>query len=273
MLSKLLDICISSAEKFIPRRKTTYKKVSCIPSSRKILIGRRSKVNKQLTSTSSEAEKARLMEESRNIEKKLQASYRCQKSDMEHKAIQSIQRNSKYFFSYARKFSKISSGIGPFIDTTNNIATCPSKMASMLAKQYSSVFSTPKETLSDPHVMSTDESIRAAAGDHLDSITFKSECIEKAKNISVYKTRAAASFHLDSITFNSEGIEKAKNISVYKTRSLPGCTHQTVQACSVTATVPDVQIFIGHWRSLATNEDCKHNTSAQKKQPWNTKEL
>ena len=188
--AKLLDICISSAEKFVPWRKTTDKKVSRIPRSRRILMRRHSKVNKQLTSTSSEAKKARLMEEYRNIEKKLQDSYLCQKSDMEHKAIQSIQRNSKYFFSYARKFSKISSGIGPFIDTAKNIVTCPSKMASMLAEQYSSVFSSPKEPLSDPHVMFPDVSTKAAAGFHLDDTTFNTEDIEKA--ISEISASAAA---------------------------------------------------------------------------------
>ena len=50
-------------------------------------------------------------------------------------------------------------------------------------------------------------------------------------------------------------------------------TPQTVQACSVPATVPDVEIFTWHWRRSATTGDYKHNTSAERKQPWKAKEL
>ena len=59
---------------------------------------------------------------------------------MEHKAVSAITRNSKYFFSYAKKFSTISTALGPLIDMDNKVISCPQKMADMLAEQYNSVF-------------------------------------------------------------------------------------------------------------------------------------
>ena len=86
-----------------------------------------------------------------DIEKNLQLSYKAESSEMEHRAVSAIKKNSKYFFTYARKFSKVTVGIGPLIDTAKNIISCPVKMAEMLVNQYCKVFSTPKEKLKSPH--------------------------------------------------------------------------------------------------------------------------
>ena len=52
--------------------------------------------------------------------------------------------NSKFFYSYAKKFSKIKSGIGPLINSAKTLICEPKEMAEILSKQYSSVFSTPR---------------------------------------------------------------------------------------------------------------------------------
>ena len=178
MLKCFLEICTKCAVKFVPVRKSTEKKASHIPRDRRILMRRRTKVNKQLTCVTSEARRARLTAESRDIEKKLQASYRSQKADMEHKAVQSIKKNSKYFFSYARKFSKLSSGIGPLIDAANNIVVCPEKMASMLSAQYNSVFSTPKKPLENPCTMFPEEN--DPTGNFISNVEFSPGDLENA---------------------------------------------------------------------------------------------
>ena len=68
---------------------------------------------------------------------------------MEHKAVSAItrNRNSNYFFSYAKKFSIIRTDLGPLIDMDNKVISCPQKMADMLGN---SVFSIPKEKLISP---------------------------------------------------------------------------------------------------------------------------
>ena len=149
MLSKLIDTCSCISQKYVPRRKACEKKTNKIPRIRRILMRRRSKVNKQLASSPSDAKRTKLTAEAREIEKKLQESYKNQRAEMEHKAVSAIKKNSKYFFSYARKYSKVDTGIGPLIDLASSIITCPLQMANMLAEQYSSVFSTPKEELTE----------------------------------------------------------------------------------------------------------------------------
>ena len=77
---------------------------------------RRTKVNKHLASRISDARRVKLTAEAREIEKKLQKSYNDERSDMEHKAVSAIETNYKYFFTYAKKFSRISTRIGPLIN-------------------------------------------------------------------------------------------------------------------------------------------------------------
>ena len=62
---------------------------------------------------------------------------------MRKKAVDAIKTNSKYFYSYSNKFSKVKSNIGPLMDNTNKLILGPQKMAEILSKQYKSVFSEP----------------------------------------------------------------------------------------------------------------------------------
>ena len=75
------------------------------------------------------------------IEKSLQQSHLQQADFEEDRAVENIKWNPKFFYAYARKISKIKVQIGPFIDATNSLITCPGKMAEILAKQYCSVYS------------------------------------------------------------------------------------------------------------------------------------
>ena len=111
---------------------------------------RRRRINSQLRKTTSEARRKKLKEEAREIEKALQQSYRRSRDFSENKAVNAIKRNSKYFYSYASKFSKIRSAVGPFIDTASSIVTCPLKIGAMLLEQYSKVFSEPREPMQEP---------------------------------------------------------------------------------------------------------------------------
>ena len=79
---------------------------------------RRTKVIKQLSAVKTDSRKKKLTDETILIEQKLQQSYRQEKSEMEHKAVSAITRNSKYFFSYAKKFSTISTVLGPLLTST-----------------------------------------------------------------------------------------------------------------------------------------------------------
>ena len=110
---------------------------------------RRRRISVQLRKTTSDARRKKLKTEAKDVEKKLQQSYRQSRETSESKAVSAIKRNVKYFFGYAKKFSTIKTGIGPFIDAAQNIVSCPLKMAEMLSTQYSGVFSSPKEPMKE----------------------------------------------------------------------------------------------------------------------------
>ena len=59
----------------------------------------------------------------------------------EMQAVNKIHSNPKYFFSYAKKFSKQKHNISMLFDENKNIATCPKKIANILQRQFNSVFS------------------------------------------------------------------------------------------------------------------------------------
>jgi len=69
--------------------------------------------------------------------------YKQSSKFQEDKAIEAIQENSKFFFNYAKKKSKIKTKIGPLSSNNGQIINKSEEMAEMLAQQYSSVFSNP----------------------------------------------------------------------------------------------------------------------------------
>ena len=151
MLSRFIEICKSTSAKYVPTR-TSNKRVasqwkSHIPRDRKNFMRKRRRIITQLRKSTSEARRKKLKEEARKVEKELIKSYQHSQNECETKAVSSIKRNTKYFFSYAKKFSTVKIGIGPFVDAAKDLVTDSIKMAQMLAEQYSSVYSTPKEPL------------------------------------------------------------------------------------------------------------------------------
>ena len=78
------------------------------------------------------------------IEKDLQKSFKDSKSYVENIAINSIKKNSKYFFAYARKKAKVKTKIGPLLNTNGELTQRSKEMAEILSRQYVTVFSVPK---------------------------------------------------------------------------------------------------------------------------------
>ena len=100
----LLDICLKISQKYTPARKGLANKdtTSHIPKERKILMRKRRRKSKQILKTFSPTKKARLKQELVAIEKALQISYKMSTEIKESKALQAIQKNPKYFYSYAK---------------------------------------------------------------------------------------------------------------------------------------------------------------------------
>ena len=152
MLERFMNVCLSISEESVPQKARVNQKRTGteIPRDRYNLMRTRRRVNKQLAKTRSEASRSKLKLKARDIEKELQKSYRLSRDYKEHKAVSAIKTNSKFFYTYAKKFSSVKTTVGPLVDAASQINTCPWKMAEMLAAQYSKVFSTPSKPMEEP---------------------------------------------------------------------------------------------------------------------------
>ena len=124
---------------------------------RMILNRKRRKLSKKLAETKDESQtKPQTPEQKAKIEKqlnevidKLKASIKSQMETEENKAVKTVSDNPSYFFSYAKRYAKHQTTVGPLIDNEGNLQQHPEKMANMLQDQYSSVFSEPSANSED----------------------------------------------------------------------------------------------------------------------------
>ena len=63
----------------------------------------------------------------------------------EHWAVETIKKNHKYFFSYAKRLQKTRSTIPVLRDETGTLVEDPTQKAEILQRQYQKVFSNPKD--------------------------------------------------------------------------------------------------------------------------------
>ena len=143
---RFIEISVDCAQKYVPEKKKFARKSNFIPRSRRILMARRRRINKRLLHMTSPSNKLKLKLELVEIEKKLQKSHVKSRADRETKAIQLIKKNSKSFFSYAKQFSKLKPQVGPLKDG-DSVVSDRKGMAELLAAQFSSVYSSPKDIL------------------------------------------------------------------------------------------------------------------------------
>ena len=63
------------------------------------------------------------------------------------KAVDTVKSNRRYFYSYAKRFSKLRSNVGPQKDENGSLQHRLKTMADILQTQYCSVFSDPNSSL------------------------------------------------------------------------------------------------------------------------------
>ena len=153
-VSKIINICFNTSEKHVPKSTTrTHAKRNTVPRDRKNLMAKRCRLQKRHKRSTSTITRDKIWKELVQIEKSLHKSRQSSKQHAENRAINAIKRNSKYFYTYAKKFSKTSTRIGPLKDKQNNWIHKSSEIAELLSNQFKSVFSIPdtpcptKETL------------------------------------------------------------------------------------------------------------------------------
>jgi len=149
MMDRFITVCLDITRKWVPSRKhnstpQTQQKPPKIPKQRRSLMRRRTALKKRYVAARSDASRKSLMQKLVHIEKELQKSYSEQRNLVESRAIGKIKNNPKFFFAFAKRFSKVKIGIGPLIDSAKQLISAPRKIAEILSEQYSSVFSSPR---------------------------------------------------------------------------------------------------------------------------------
>eukprot|EP00794_Sanderia_malayensis_P013384 gene13384-14756_t len=158
-MSKFCETVLSIPEDFVPQRRLgAQNNKSKIPRDCRNLMRTRRRVNQQLSKPISKQRREALVKKRIVIEKSLQSSYRKEAENSEKRAVECIKTNPKYFFSYAKRFSKTRTGIGPLLNSPKTPISDPIKMAEMLSEQYSSVFSKPEFSIRDPLELFPDNS-------------------------------------------------------------------------------------------------------------------
>ena len=146
MMDRFTSVCHNIAQKWVPTRKQrsgASPKHKKVPKHRRAMMRKRTRLKKRYVGAKSETSRQSLLQKLINIEKDLQKSHTEQRELEEKKAIEKIKVNPKFFFTIAKKFSKVKIGIGPLINAAKKLVSAPREMAEILSEQYSSVFSTP----------------------------------------------------------------------------------------------------------------------------------
>ena len=82
-----------------------------------------------------------------NIDAQIKKQLTSHRLKEEAKAIQAISENPSFFYSYAKRFSKLKSKIGPLKDQSGAFVSSSKGKADLLQDQFSSVFSDPSSEL------------------------------------------------------------------------------------------------------------------------------
>ena len=162
-----------------PRFKSNNK----IPKSVRILMRNKGKLSKAILRTKSTKRYLEMKEKLDDIETKLKDSYVNRRENQEKLAISKMKNDARSFFTYAKKFSKTNSEVGPFLNEDGNLVADNESMVEMLKNQYESVYSTPVESMkiSDPDSFFTLDD----TNEELDNVTIgRDEVIEALEKLS-----------------------------------------------------------------------------------------
>ena len=139
-----LQICME----YSPTKLEKSNNVNPHQRARNTLRRRKRKIKPQISALTiknpSSPKLVKLGAELYDIDQKIAESISKQNRERENKAILKIIENPRYFFSYAKKQAKRKSTVGPLLNDNKDLEHDPKKMADILQKQYSSVFSDPK---------------------------------------------------------------------------------------------------------------------------------
>ena len=141
VIEEAVKTLFEKKDAFKPEEEKERSKGNKIPKNMRLLSRKKTMISKKILKSSSGVKTLKLMLNLENIEKELEISYKSMKIKKEKEALHKIKRNPKYFYKYAKQFSKTRSRVGPLLN--KNGETVPFHMGEILRKQYESTFSPP----------------------------------------------------------------------------------------------------------------------------------
>jgi len=143
-----MQICYEHCPKKVPPDPTKRPKIS---RERASLYRRRRKLKGRISclkaANPSSTKIQPIQDELNQIAYEIQQQIKTDLNYHERRAVDSVKDNPRYFFSYAKRFSKLKSNIGPLRDAeSGSLNHNPAKMANILQDQYASVFSDPNSS-------------------------------------------------------------------------------------------------------------------------------
>ena len=136
--SKVLDICLEN----VPRKQPPSGKPKIYNSLRR----KKSRLNIRLLAAKCGNDAARvkkLEDEIGLISYKIKEAIVQHLDESEKRAVEKIKENPKYFFSYAKSFSKVKHNISTLLNGEKKLVTDSKDLADILQTQFCSVFSDP----------------------------------------------------------------------------------------------------------------------------------
>ena len=95
-----------------------------------------------------------------SINEKIKEQLKRSRDIDESKAIAEIKKNPRFFYSFARKFSKLKCKVGPLKTDSGRFVSSPKDMADLLQTQFCSVFSNPESSsIKDPSFPSVETTL------------------------------------------------------------------------------------------------------------------
>ena len=161
-----------------------------IPKKVRALMRKKKKLSSKLLSSTCWRRNYKTMVELEEVEKELDEEYKARRLREKKKAIGAIKRNPKYFYTYAKTFSKSRGEIAAFEKENGDLTDDPFEKSEILRKQYESVASVPKkdfeveEDFFEEDTTAQTENLENIVPlvDVNDSHPFVSECIDMLAN-------------------------------------------------------------------------------------------
>ena len=213
MLNKIInEICI----KYIPAKKKFNGKIR-IPKARKKLIGRLKMLKRAKRKSPDEVENRSLMEKIEETEKQLLENRRKERLEKEKSIIESLPRNPKLLFSYAKKENSRKRDLGPFKKDGNYIHDVI-EICDMLVDEYKKQYTERSKDIDlelVEEIMNTNE-------EDLTNIVFKeSNIVDAIKRLK--ENSAPGPDEIPSIFMIKTSKELAKPMTIILRKSIDRC--------------------------------------------------